>query len=316
MDRTDVIALDSAHVTASFPAMGNTAQVTIVSKPDRLEHLMAVAQTRLAQLEARWSRFVATSDVTRLNTSSGEWISISEDTVRLLHHMVEAHRATGGSFNPFLLPALIDAGYVTSFVSAAAGTALRHDANIGATPDDVHTILHEGQWYACLTNRATIDPGGIGKGLAADITAELLMDAGAHGVLVSVGGDLRCIGTPPDGGAWVIAVGHTENDSTVATLQLDHGGVATSTTHAKRWHLNGAVRHHVIAPHTGRPLEESPLLPRAATVLASTAAWAEAFATAALVGGLGVPSAHGLAARVESGDGTPLVNEEWKKHTS
>lgn len=312
-----MLSLDSTQVTATFPAMGNTAQVTIVGgDPHRLDHLVAVARARLAQLEARWSRFVPTSDVSRLNTSRGEWIAIDEDTARLLHHMVEAHRATGGSFNPFLLPALIDAGYETSFVDAAAGTSLRHDANVGATPRDVHTILHDGQWYACLTNRATVDPGGIGKGLAADITAEFVMEHGALGALVSVGGDLRCIGTPPEGRTWVIAVGHTENDSTVSTLQLDHGGVATSTTHAKRWHLNGSLRHHVISPRTGHPLEESARSSRAATVLASTAAWAEVFATAALVDGLEAPSANGLAARVELVDGTPLVNEEWKKHSS
>jgi thiamine biosynthesis lipoprotein len=43
----------------------------------------------------------------------------------------------------------------------------------------------------------TLDPGGIGKGLAADLTACLLTDSGACGALVNLGGDLRAVGRPP-----------------------------------------------------------------------------------------------------------------------
>ena len=317
-----MITTDCTQVTSTFPAMGNTAHISIAgTDPHHLDSLMATAQVRLAQLESRWSRFVANSDVSRLNTSAGEWIAVTDDTAILLHHMKEAYRVTDGRFNPFLLPALLDAGYSASLTGSDVTTSIRHDAHIGATADDVHTVLHEGQWYACLTNCATVDPGGIGKGLAADMTAELLMERGATGALVSVGGDLRCIGTPPTGDNWVIAVAHTDPDpdsdvSDVDTVQITAGGVATSTTHAKRWYTNGSLRHHVISPDTARPLDQSLGSLRAATVLASSAAWAEVFATAALIGGLSLPTAHRLATRIERIDGTPLVNEEWKKHSS
>ena len=51
-----------------------------------------------------------------------------------------------------------------------------------------------------------IDPGGIGKGLAADLVVELLLDEAARGALVNVGGDLRVEGTAPTGAGWVVAV--------------------------------------------------------------------------------------------------------------
>jgi thiamine biosynthesis lipoprotein len=48
-----------------------------------------------------------------------------------------------------------------------------------------------------LPSDVGFDPGGIGKGLAADIVARELMDADAWGVMVSLGGDLAVKGLPP-----------------------------------------------------------------------------------------------------------------------
>ena len=93
--------------------MGNTARVIVVAEHEEdLDHLIAVSQSRLAQLEARWSRFITSSEVSQLNTAlRSTWTQVSDDTALLLHYLVEAFRATNGAFNPFLLPALIDAGY-------------------------------------------------------------------------------------------------------------------------------------------------------------------------------------------------------------
>ena len=52
------------------------------------------------------------------------------------------------------------------------------------------------------------DPGGIGKGLAADIVSAELLAAGARGACVNLGGDLRVTGEAPGGGTWTVAVEH------------------------------------------------------------------------------------------------------------
>ena len=53
---------------------------------------------------------------------------------------------------------------------------------------------------------SAIDLGGIGKGMAADIVAEELVEAGATGALVNVGGDLRCAGRPGDDTSWFLGI--------------------------------------------------------------------------------------------------------------
>ena len=63
----------------------------------------------------------------------------------------------------------------------------------------------------------------------------------------------------------------------------DLGGVATSTTTARRFTVDGRSNHHTIDPRTGRPATSDLV---SATVVAPTAWEAETLATASLVEGL------------------------------
>ena len=53
---------------------------------------------------------------------------------------------------------------------------------------------------------AGFDPGGIGKGLAADLAVAEALTEGAAGVCVNLGGDVRLEGSAPDGGAYDVLI--------------------------------------------------------------------------------------------------------------
>ena len=309
--------------TAVFPAMGNTARVIVVADSENeLSHLIEVAQARLTQLEARWSRFIATSEVSQLNTAlHSVWTPVSDDTALLLHYLVEAFRATNGAFNPFLLPALINAGYSHSLTSNAT-VSLPGSASWHATANDLEVQLTSSGWQARLLNGATVDPGGMGKGLTADIVAEQLMSLNARGVSISVGGDLRCIGTPGDAEVWPVHIEDAEHPLHIsASIVIPSGGVATSSTHAKRWHVGSDMQHHVIDPTTGKPIaQNAPEALHTTTVVASTAAWAEVFATALLVSGEKVGTEllalFHLASRVVRTNGSSVENASWAQYAT
>ena len=127
------------------------------------------------------------------------------------------------------------------------------------------------------------DPGGIGKGLAADLIADAVDGRGAAGVLVNIGGDLRALGCGPDGDDWTVDLDPAATGSPLATVTLDQGAVATSTVLRRRWEVDGEARHHLIDPRTGEPANTGVV---AASVLAGTAWQAEALSKAALIGGL------------------------------
>jgi thiamine biosynthesis lipoprotein len=132
-----------------------------------------------------------------------------------------------------------------------------------------------------------IDPGAIGKGLAADVIAGELYDAGADGVLVNLGGDLAFIGATADGSGWTIGVEDErrpvgDDDRILRRFEFPDGsttaGIATSTTLKRRW-AQGR-RHHVIDPRTGS-MSISDLVQ--VTIVADEAWHAEVLATTALL---------------------------------
>ena len=137
-------------------------------------------------------------------------------------------------------------------------------------------------WTAALPRGAGFDPGGMGKGLAADIVADELVASGASGVCVNLGGDIRVAGDGPSGDGWTIDIDHPHRADPVARVGLRQGAVATSTTLLRRWQIEGEPLTHVIDPRTGRPTRTDVEL---VSVIAGRAWLAEVLATACMLRG-------------------------------
>jgi thiamine biosynthesis lipoprotein len=247
----------------------------------------------LDRYEQCWSRFLPDSDISRLNAAQGHAIAINSSTTTLVSAMVEAWQLTDGRFDPSMLPALIDCGYVSSIDDAHLVTILPSgdyviggfdDTGVaGPTMADIDIDATAGT--ITLPFGLAIDPGGIGKGLAADLAVEHLLTLGASGALVSIGGDMMMRGTPPPsiGESWTVAIEHPLRPHTsVCTLAVNAGGVATSSTQSRRWVHDGEHRHHVIDPVRSWP---STTDLASVSVVARSGWLAEVHATAALLCG-------------------------------
>ena len=149
------------------------------------------------------------------------------------------------------------------------------------TPADIR--VHAQAPLVSIPAGAGIDPGGIGKGLAADMVVTELLERGAAGALIGIGGDIAAAGTPPGPDGWRVAVEHPlDRSRTLAMVLLNAGGAATSSTQTRTWVTDGELRHHVIDPATG----ECATTDLAAVTVFARAGWeAEAHATAALLAG-------------------------------
>ena len=259
----------------------------------------------LDHLERRWSRFLPDSDISRLNRSPGVAVEVDVSTLELVEHMIAGWIGSAGRYDPTVLPGLLTAGYVASVDDPGVRTA-PPVAGDGAPWLLLEVEVDHARRTVTLPRGVSLDPGGIGKGLAADMAVQALRSDGVPGALVSVGGDLRAEGTPPTAVGWVIDVDDPhEPHSTAMVLAIDHGAVCTSSTRSRRWIRDGAEQHHVIDPRT-RQVATTDLA--AVTVVAATAADAEVHATAALLAGRDAAAAEledaGLAAVLVSTDGT------------
>jgi FAD:protein FMN transferase len=257
--------------------MGSDAHLVVVGGG---EDLLDDAQHRIEELERRWSRFIDSSEVCELNRRAGEDVMVSVETALLVERSIEAWRLTGGGFDPTVLGAVLRAGYDVSFDDMPDKT--RHErapsnlSIVGCTD-----IRIDGPMVG-LPAGTGFDPGGIGKGLAADIVTGELLQAGVAGACVNLGGDLRVAGSNPSGEAWTIAIEHPSIDDPIALVGLHSGAIATSTTLRRRWSVDGHTRHHLIDPATGEPSDSDLEL---TTVIAAEAWTAEVMAKAVLLRG-------------------------------
>lgn len=296
----------------STTAMSCRASVLVVGAADTdpvlLDQLADHAVARLGELEQRWSRFLPTSELSALNAADGCPLHVSADTTQLVTSLVQGWHLTDGAFDPTLLGALVELGYAASRDDVSLRTSLAPSVAVRGRPDAV--LVDPVHHVVQLPVGTALDPGGMGKGLAADIVVSELLAAGAAGALVEIGGDLRVAGRPPASG-WTIAV-DTALDDTVLVSLLD-GGVATSTSRLRTWHAGGEHRHHLIDPTT---LASSANDVVSCTVIAGSGATAEAFTKVAFAERAHVAierfDRHGLAASITTADGHRLTSTAWQ----
>ncbi len=266
----------------TWPAMGCQAHVVVVSNDasvcfDALQY----AQERIEHLEARWSRFRATSEISKLNEHRGRPVVVSTDTYRLVQTATQACSDTDGRFDPTVIDAICAVGYDRDIklvrANAAFITPIGQPAP-GCSAVRLDPILNA----VSLGEGVGFDAGGIGKGLAADIVVSELRKSGIEGAMVNVGGDVAVDGTPPNDDGWIVGI-QDPHDPTriVGRVTIEAGGVCTSSRVGRSWTATDGTRlHHLIDPRTGTSLE-TPIL--TTTVVAGSAAWAEALTTAMFV---------------------------------
>ncbi len=250
--------------------MGSQVVIEITGSPEHLEH----AQRRLIELEQRWSRFRPSSDITRCNTTRGLPVTVHADTRTLVRHGIQAWKLTGGRCDPSVVDAMIANGYDRSFAEIGTATAPpMHQVARGC--GDI--VVDDAMESITMPHDVGFDPGAIGKGLAADILVEEVLAAGADGVFVSLGGDIRCGGSSPGGDGWRIPIVEPSlGAGALGTLRVSEGAVTTSTDRRRRWTQDGRTVHHIVDPATGRNAVSAATL---VTVIAADGWWAEAVAT-------------------------------------
>ena len=119
------------------------------------------------------------------------------------------------------------------------------------------------------------DPSGLVKGWAAEVGAQMLVEAGCENVLINASGDIVLRGGKPDGGPWSIGIASPDDvEKYVKFFDVTDGSVATSGDYEK-----GA---HIVDPHTGLIAIGA----RSATVIGPDGAICDALATALMVDGI------------------------------
>lgn len=121
-----------------------------------------------------------------------------------------------------------------------------------------------------------LDVGSIGKGYAVEMAARAARERGLTSALLNVGGNLRSIGTKPDGTQWTAGIQDPDSDSYRYAVFLQDKALVTSGDYQRYYMVDGVRMHHLIDPDTLYPAKNC----RSVSVLAPDSGYADGLSTA------------------------------------
>jgi thiamine biosynthesis lipoprotein ApbE len=314
-----------AVASASWQALGTGAHV-IVTDSGRLAAARRLLEAGLAEVDAACSRFRPDSELMRLAeappvagaTPRPGWtgpVRVSPLLAEAIGVALRAARVTDGDVDPTLGTAMDAIGYDRDFpLVAADGPAVR--LRVRAAPGWRLVEFDEAGRLLSLPAGVRLDLGATAKAWAADRYAARIAAELGCGVLVNLGGDIAVAGPAPDGG-WLVRIQDMSGrpgeppDGPGPVVAITGGGLATSSTAARRWRRGGDVLHHILDPRTGLP---APPVWRTVSVAAATCVDANIASTAAIIRGRSAPAwlaGLGLPARLVGEEGPVRTVAGW-----
>jgi len=251
-----------AGAAASWRAIGTSVHL-LVTEERALGPARRLLREDLAALDAACSRFRADSEIVALDHAPTdgrgrtEPVQVSPLLAGALAVALRAARLTAGDVDPTVGGALSAAGYDRDFALVRRdGPPVR--LTVRSVPGWQQIELDEASRLLSLPAGTRLDLGATAKAWAADRAASRIAAELGCGTLVNLGGDIAVGGTVPDGG-WRVRVqditGRPDEPPAgpSAVIAIRSGGLATSSTAARRWRRGGDVLHHILDPRSGRP---------------------------------------------------------------
>ena len=277
--RTIAFRLKPVRVDETFPALGT--DVRLIASGAGARAAVAAARAEILDYHARLSRFIPSSELSRLNADERTVVPASALLRSAVDAALWAARNSDGLVDPCLLDALRAAGYERSFDRRAASPPppppSRPGRAAGADPAQRWRALRIDDDAGTIARPAglRLDLGGSGKGHVADLVARHFARSG--GWVIDCGGDVRV------GGSRLVEIAHPLRERPAACLTISDGAVATSSIVGRAWrHSDGRRAHHLLDPATGEPAWSGLL---SATAVARTTLHAETLAKVALLRG-------------------------------
>ena len=203
-----------------------------------------------------YNRYEGINNLKTLNDSAGNGpIKVNGRIIDLLEDAVELYSVTDGNVNVMM-------GSVLSIwhEHRALGVSLPDMDELVAANE--HTSIEslvidrENSTVEITDPEASIDVGAIAKGFTAELIYDMLAERGIYGYAINLGGNLRTVGTKPNGDGWVAGVQNPDKsaaDPYVATLTISDSSLVTSGVYERYYTVDGVQYHHIINKDTLMP---------------------------------------------------------------
>ena len=220
------------------------------------------------------------SGVTNLCTinknAGGEAMEVDSELIDFLLYAKRLYGITGGEMNVMMGSVLKiwhdarTAGtYVPDMDKLTAAKAL--------TDISLLEIDEKNNTVRITKAGASLDVGALGKGYATEKAAEHLENEGVTSYVLNIGGNIRIIGTKPDGSGWRTGVTNPHDKDTYANyINISDISCVTSGDYERFYTVEGKKYHHIIDKDTLMPSDYF----SSVTILTNDSGLADALSTA------------------------------------
>ncbi len=228
--------------------------------------------------------YTGVTNLCTLNKNAGgEMLVLDERLIDFLLYAKELYTLTNGEMNVMMGSVL----YPWHECRTAAGDDPKNakipdmaelTALFEITDIDFLEIDKENLTARITKEGARIDVGALGKGYATEIAAKQLESKGISSYVLNIGGNIRVVGTKPDGEGWLTGIKDPQKHETdyAKKIVLSDASCVTSGSYERFYTVDGKKYHHVIDKDTLMPSEHF----ASVSIVCKSSALADALSTA------------------------------------
>ena len=257
---------------------GTVIDISLIhSDVEKAEAALKMVEQQLQDYRDYWHAW-EDSDLYRFNQAlaRAESVPIPKSLQTLIGLSQDYYQSSNKLFNP-ALGMLIDAYGFHGNEQADDRLIAKIQGDLPLMSD---LIIRQNQ-ATSLNPYLQLDFGGIAKGYAMSLIADLLTEQGFEHFLINAGGDLIVSGNRFNK-PWRLGIQNPFKSGAIASIQLkNRQHLFTSGNYQRFYQQDGKIVHHIIDPRTGKPANRI----TSATVLTDNAVLADVAATSFMIDG-------------------------------
>ena len=227
-----------------------------------------------SEYENKLSKTISSSEISKINSSNGEWVEVSDETAELINLSLKYSEISNGKFDITISP-VTD---LWDFNGNGSKKPAEHEIAEALKHVGYENIEISGNKIRLSDPKASIDLGGIAKGFIGDKAKEFMLENGVSKAIISLGGNILLIG--PEDEDHLFSVGIQEPFSQTGVLfgklYLKDTSVVTSGVYERFLYDNNTLYHHILDTNTGYSANTGL---NSVTIISSSSADADALST-------------------------------------
>lgn len=263
----DVFAMDTYMTLKVYSDDGKKAESTLdesVREIEKLDDMFSVGNDQ--------------SEVSILNESGSEFVS--KDFLKVIKRAEEISKDTDGAFDITIFPLMEEWGFVNKNYKVLSDSEIK---KILEYVDYRKVDIDENEDFVSIDENSKIDLGGIVKGYASDMVMDIIKKNNIENAVISLGGNVACIGKNKDKKLWKIAIKDPDNvDEYLGSVEVSNKSVITSGGYERFFEKDGKKYHHILDPKTGKPSDSGV---SSVTIISNDGLLADALSTSLFVMG-------------------------------